>query len=217
VVNQTARLRTVGHGGQTLLSRTAAALAQPQLGGDVRLTSLGYHRMRDFDRLEEVFEAQAHDSEQSFPPLRRGESRDPVVLSVVLVDACGAVARLRDHQDMARGERTWATNLQTAGHGHGAVALKLLGDGCLAAFEDPVDALAFVGAAAESFAASELEIRAGLDAGRVEIVDGEIIGEAVLTAAELCRRAAPGETLIIPSLRHLAGAVATRDTLTVET
>jgi class 3 adenylate cyclase len=216
VVNQTARLRTAAHGGQTLLSRTAAALAQPALGSEVRLTSLGYHRVRDFARLEEVFEAQAHDPERTFPPLRTGESRGPALLSVVLVDVCGAVAWLRDHEDMAGEERRWATGLQTAGHDHRAVALKLLGDGCLAAFEDPVDALAFVAATGELFAAFGLEIRAGVDAGRVEIVDGEIMGEAVLVAADLCRRAAPGGTLMTRSLRHLAGIPATRGTRTAE-
>jgi class 3 adenylate cyclase len=216
VVNQTARLRTAAHGGQTLLSRTAAALAQPTLGDQVRLSSLGYHRLRDFVRLEEVFEAHPRDDERSFPPLRTGESRGPAVLSVVLVDVCGARARLQNHEDMAREQRAWAAILQTAAYDHGAVALKLLGDGCLCAFEDPVDAVAFVTSLGELLARSKLRIRAGLDAGRVEIADGEIIGEAVLSSADLCRRAAPGETLITRSLRHLAGTRALRGALTVD-
>ena len=217
VVNQTARLRAAAHGGQTLLSRTAAVLAKPALDRDVRLTSLGYHRVRDFARLEEVFEACPHDVDQSFPPLRTGESRGPTVLTVALVDVCGASTRLRNHEDMGREQRTWAAILRTAAHDHGAVTLKLLGDGCLAAFEDPLEALAFVASIAEQlFAASSLAVRAGLDAGRVEIADGEIIGEAVLTCAGLCRRAAPGETLITRSLQRLAGTRAACVALTVE-
>jgi class 3 adenylate cyclase len=216
VVNQTARLRTAAHGGQTWLSRTAAALAQPALGDKVRLTSLGYHRLRDFARLEEVFEAGAQDAEQNFPPLRTGESHGPAVLSIVLIDVCGASARLRNHEDMAREQRIWAAMLQTAAHDHGAVALKLLGDGCLCAFEDPLEALAFVTSIEELFTASELRIRAGLEAGRVEIADGEIIGEAVLTSADLCRRATPGQTLITRSLQQLAGTRAARGALVVE-
>jgi class 3 adenylate cyclase len=116
---------------------------------------------------------------------------------------------------MARALRAWAAILQTAGRDHAAIALKLLGDGCLSAFEDPVNALAFVTAIRKALAASRLEIRAGIEAGRVEVADDEIIGEAVLTAADLCRRAAPGQTLITPSLRHLAGSLATRESLTV--
>jgi class 3 adenylate cyclase len=153
VVNQTARLRAAAHGGQTLLSRSAAALAKPALDGDARLTSLGYHRVRDFARLEEVFEACPHDLHQSFPPLRTGESRGPAVLTVALVDVCGASTRLRNHENMGQEQRTWAAILRTAAHDHGAVTLKLLGDGCLAAFEDPVEALAFVASIAEVFAA----------------------------------------------------------------
>ena len=49
-VNQTARLRSVAHGGQTVLSRVAAAIAEPTLAAGVRLRSLGYHRLRDFPR-----------------------------------------------------------------------------------------------------------------------------------------------------------------------
>jgi class 3 adenylate cyclase len=76
--------------------------------------------------------------------------------------------------------------------------------------------LRFVGSIAELLAASRLAVRGGLDAGRVEIADGEIIGKAVLTSADLCRRAAPGETLITRSLQHLAGTCATCAALTVE-
>jgi class 3 adenylate cyclase len=199
-----------------LLSRTAAALAQPVLGGDVRLTSLGYHRLRDFALLEEVFEARAREDEQGFPPLRTGESRGPAVLSIALIDVCGARARLQNHEDMAREQRKWAATVHTAATDHGAIALKLLGDGCLCAFEDPVDALAFVASIGDLFTAFDLTIRAGLDAGRVEIADGEIIGEAVLTSADLCGRAAPGETLITRSLRHLVGTRATHGALTVD-
>jgi class 3 adenylate cyclase len=117
---------------------------------------------------------------------------------------------------MGREQRTWAATLRTAAHDHEAVTLKLLGDGCLAAFEDPLEALAFVASVAEVFAASRLVVRAGLDAGRVEIADGEIIGEAVLTCADLCRRAAPGETFITRALQHLAGTPAASAALTVD-
>jgi class 3 adenylate cyclase len=209
VVNQTARLRAIAHGGQTLVSRTAAVLAQPALGGHVRLTNLGHHHVRDFDQLEEVFEANEIDAEASFPPLRTGESRGPAVLTIALVDVCGAGARLRNQADMSREQRAWTAALRTAGRDHGAVAMKLLGDGCLCAFEDPVEAIAFVTSIADFFAASKLDVRAGLEVGRVEIADGEITGEAVLTCADLCRRAAPGETVITASLQRLAGTRAT--------
>jgi class 3 adenylate cyclase len=205
VVNQTARLRATAHGGQTVLSRAAADLARPALDGDVQLKSLGYHRIRDFARLEEVFQADSQHTDLTFPPLRTGESRGPAVLSIALVDVCGARALLRDRHDIAQLQRTWAATLHTTAQQHQAITLKLLGDGCLAAFDDPLDALAFVASLAESFTTSRLAIRAGIDTGRVELADGEIIGDAVLAAADLCHKAAPGETLITEAVRNLAG------------
>ena len=89
-VNQTARLRSVAHGGQTVLSRVAAAMARAPPCGMRGSTSLGYHRLRDFPRLEEVFQAAAVGARDSFPPLRTGATRSPAVLAVVLVDICGA-------------------------------------------------------------------------------------------------------------------------------
>jgi class 3 adenylate cyclase len=53
VVNRTARLMAIGHGGQVLCSSTTAELVgDTQLG----LTDLGEHRLRDLDRPMHVFQ-----------------------------------------------------------------------------------------------------------------------------------------------------------------
>jgi class 3 adenylate cyclase len=211
-VNQTARLRSVAHGGQTVLSRAAAAIAEPTLAAGVRLRSLGYHRLRDFPRIEEVFQATAVGARDSFPPLRTGATRSPAVLAVVLVDICGASAAARSGPgpvDVIALQRGWATLLREVSVQHSCAALKLLGDGCLAAFEDPLDARAFASAIAVAVAKSGLQVRVGMDAGRVEVIDGEVVGEAVLAAAELCRHADAGQVLTTPALRDLLGTAAT--------
>ena len=60
---------------------------------------------------------------------------------------------------------------------------------------------AFATAIAVAVAKSDLQVRAGMDAGRVEVIDGEVVGEAVLAAAELCRHAVAGQVLTTPALR----------------
>lgn len=55
-VNRCARLRSVGHGGQVLLSRTAFDLVQDNLPPDMTFLPLGEVRLRDLDRPEEVFQ-----------------------------------------------------------------------------------------------------------------------------------------------------------------
>jgi hypothetical protein len=102
-VNQTARLRSVAHGGQTVLSRAAAAIAEPTLAPGVRLRSLGYHRLRDFPRLEEVFQAAAVGARDSFPPLQTGATRSPAVLAVVR--PWTSVVRVPQRRAQARASR----------------------------------------------------------------------------------------------------------------
>src|ERR1700684_2284912 len=60
-INRTARLRDLGHGGQTLLSGATEALVLDGLPDDVWLTALGTHSLRDLPRPERV---------NDFAPLR---------------------------------------------------------------------------------------------------------------------------------------------------
>ena len=129
------------------------------------------------------------------------------MLAVVFVDICGASKATRATPgpiDVIALQRAFATQLRDVAGRHSCSALKLLGDGCLAAFEDPLDAAAFVPAVAAEFALSGLRLRAGY-AGRVEFLDGEVVGEALLVAAELCKRADPGQYLTTAALHDLLG------------
>ena len=51
-----ARLMSIGHGGQTLLSSTTAGLVRDQLPSGVSLRDLGEHRLKDLIRPERVFQ-----------------------------------------------------------------------------------------------------------------------------------------------------------------
>jgi predicted ATPase/class 3 adenylate cyclase len=55
-VNRCARLRGIGHGGQTLLSEATAALSRDDLPADATLDDLGAHRLKDLTRPERVFQ-----------------------------------------------------------------------------------------------------------------------------------------------------------------
>jgi class 3 adenylate cyclase len=55
-VNRTARIRSLGHGGQILLSQVTRALVRDALPGGVGLRSLGAHMLRGLERPEEVFQ-----------------------------------------------------------------------------------------------------------------------------------------------------------------
>lgn len=212
-VNQTARLRAAAHGGQTVVSHVTAMLAEPSLTDRVALRSLGYHRIRDFPHLEEVFQASWLGDDRSFPPLRIGENHGPALMAVAVVDICGATAavgELNDPEVMAL-HREWTAWMRALGDAHHATIVKTLGDGCVAAFEDPLDSLAFTSAFQQAVAAQGFLIKAGIDVGRVELTDGEILGTVVYRAVGLERGAARGEIALSPLTRELAGISASEE------
>jgi len=69
-VHRAARIAAVAHGGQVLVSRTAAALADGALPPGAGLRDLGWHRLKDLGRPEQIFQLCAAGLHAQFPPLR---------------------------------------------------------------------------------------------------------------------------------------------------
>lgn len=73
------RLLIAGHGGQTLLTRTAGELAQAVLPDRARLQDLGEFLLQDVARPERVFQLVAPGLPADFPPLRGARGARPAV------------------------------------------------------------------------------------------------------------------------------------------
>jgi predicted ATPase len=69
-VHRAARLAGVAHGGQVVFSSSAAALVRDVLPDGTSLRDLGYHRLKDLGRPEQIFQLQAPGLQPEFPPLR---------------------------------------------------------------------------------------------------------------------------------------------------
>jgi predicted ATPase/class 3 adenylate cyclase len=68
-INRAARIMAAGHGGQVLLSASAAALAADRLPAGAALRDLGEHRLKDLGRPERIFQLVHPDLAEAFPPL----------------------------------------------------------------------------------------------------------------------------------------------------
>jgi class 3 adenylate cyclase len=68
-VNRCARLRAIGHGGQTLLSQSTFGLVRDALPENVSLRDLGEHRLKDLQRPERVYQLLVTGLPAEFPPL----------------------------------------------------------------------------------------------------------------------------------------------------
>jgi predicted ATPase/class 3 adenylate cyclase/DNA-binding XRE family transcriptional regulator len=69
-VNRTASLRSLGHGGQILLSQSTAELVRDELPTGVELHSLGMHLLTGLQRPEVVYQVLHPSLPAAFPPLR---------------------------------------------------------------------------------------------------------------------------------------------------
>ena len=65
-----ARMRAIGHGGQTLISNTTRDLVVEALPQGAELRDLGLHRLKDLGRAERTWQLVHSDIPHEFPPLR---------------------------------------------------------------------------------------------------------------------------------------------------
>lgn len=98
-VNRTARLRAVGHGGQTLLSQATYGLVRDALPERVTLRDLGEHRLKDLQRPENIFELDVLGLPAEFLPLQSIDAF-PNNLPIQLTSFVGREKELREAQEL---------------------------------------------------------------------------------------------------------------------
>lgn len=74
-VHRAARIGSIGHGGQVLLSETTAALLRDELPEGVNLLDLGEHRLKDIQRPEPISQLVIPGLSSDFPTLKSLDAR----------------------------------------------------------------------------------------------------------------------------------------------
>ncbi len=69
-VNRTARIESLAHGGQVVMSRATAELVRDILPEGVWIEDKGSHRLKDLARPEEIFQVNHPELPSEFPPLK---------------------------------------------------------------------------------------------------------------------------------------------------
>src|SRR5271156_4954976 len=104
-INRTARLRDLGHGGQTLLSGATEPLVVDQLPTGALLTDLGTHPLRDLPRPERVIQLCHPDLRNEFPPLRTTSSDVSHNLPIELTNFVGRQSEIKSLYEVLAGNR----------------------------------------------------------------------------------------------------------------
>ncbi len=99
-INRTARLRDLGHGGQTLISGVTESLILDRMPDDAWLSDLGTHALRDLPRPERVVQLCHPDLMNEFPPLRVSNAAVSQRLPVQLTSFVGRESDIVKARDL---------------------------------------------------------------------------------------------------------------------
>lgn len=103
-VNRVARLMSVGHGGQILVSDSTRMLLQGEMPPETSLTDLGSHRLKDLAQPEHIWMISAPDLPATFPPLTSLDAF-PNNLPVQITSFRGREQDLEDLKTLVRDHR----------------------------------------------------------------------------------------------------------------
>ena len=69
-VHRAARIAAAAHGGQAVVSDATRQLAESRLPGDVSVRDLGWHRLKDIEAPERIYQLIVAGLQERFPPLK---------------------------------------------------------------------------------------------------------------------------------------------------
>ncbi len=198
VVNRTARLLDIGHGGQVLVTAATYALLADRLPGGIGLRDLGEQRLRDLGRAERVFQVTGSGLAEGFGVLRSLD--DPALrhnLPSQATSFVGRTAELAELRALVSGGSRLVTIAGPGGIGKSRLALQVAAD----ALDGTGDGVWLVELA--PVAEPELVTRTAAAALRVSEAPGRPMLDTLIDAI--------GDRdllLILDNAEHVLGAVA---------
>jgi class 3 adenylate cyclase len=222
-LHRAARLCAVGHGGQVLLSRSAAGLVDEDETPEVSLLDLGEHLLKDLERPERIYQVLAPGLEERFPPpssvtelARKAEITDLPTGTVTFV-----VTDVADYTETVRalgvaGMGPWLERYDeivlTVAEEHRGKVIELVGDSAMIAFARPAHAVVAGVGLVHAIEAAEWPDRSpllqiGIHTGEAEHWHSRTrsgyVGAAVLRAFAICQAAERGQIAVSPATEAL--------------
>lgn len=128
-INRTARIRDLGHGGQTLLSGATEAMVVDHLPDDAWLSDLGAHPLRDLPRPERVVQLCHPDLRNDFPALRTTERERARRLPIQLTSFIGRELQISEVRQLLGANRL-ITLTGAGGSGKTRLAVRIASEHC---------------------------------------------------------------------------------------
>ena len=125
-VNRAARLRSIAHGGQSIMSASTWELVRDDLPPSVSIRDMGEHGLKDLSRPEHVYQIDVAGLRDHFPPLASLDAV-PNNLPTQLTDFIGRQVELEDAKNTL-GETRLLTILAPGGAGKTRLAIQVAAD-----------------------------------------------------------------------------------------
>ena len=198
-VNRCARLRSIAHGGQILISEATAQLVRDDLSGEISLRGLGSHRLKDLQRPEQVFQLIHPDLPADFPALKSLDGH-PHNLPAQLTSFIGR----EDEIDEVNGLLATARLVTLAGAG-GSGKTRLAQEIGASVIEDYPDGVWFIGLAALSDPNMvRSHVAATFNVGE-DALYGYLQGKSVLVILDNCEHLLAGAASLVQLLLSCPG------------
>ena len=209
-VHRAARICMLAHGGQVLLSRSTAGIADDEQIAGVSVRDLGEHTLKDFDRPERVYQLVVDGLPREFPQLRGMERQAPLAgtVTVVMAEGRGVVRLFRELSPPIFGAliNEYQRLLRDVMERMGGLQLEVYQDTASAAFPTAKEA-ALAAAAVQHVVAThdwphkrDLAISVGVHSGEAGV---GWLGSATIRCAALCDAAEAGQILLSSSTAAL--------------
>ena len=213
-LHRVARLLSVGHGEQALLSSATEELVRDALPQGTRLKDLGLHRLRDLERPEQVFQMLHPGLPSEFPPLRSLEFL-PNNLPIQMTSFIGREKEMAEVRDLLSAHRL-LTLTGSGGCGKTRLALQVAAD-LLEVFPDGVWLLELAPLAESALvlqtALSTLGLREESDRPLIQVLTDYLKAKTLLIILDNCEHlliacAQLADSLLrtCPNLRILASS-----------
>jgi class 3 adenylate cyclase len=202
-VHRAARICSMGHGGQVLLSGATAGIVDDVELAGASLRDLGEYRLKDFDRPERVFQLVIAGLPSDFPPLRAIDQQPPLsgTVTIVMREGRRMMRLLRElphehFETLITDYRRLVSQVLTEAGGR---RVEMTGDSVAAGFATAREAIEGAVAAQRAVATHDwpygvsASISVGVHSGEAGI---GLLGPAILRCQELCDAGEGGQIFL---------------------
>jgi class 3 adenylate cyclase len=217
-VHRAARLCSVAHGGQVLLSRSTAGLVDEDEVPGTALRDLGEHLLKDLERPERIYQVVAAGLAEKFPPLKtvtevvRRSDVPTGTVTFVATDMFEYRRLLSRGSDYFAAVMEEHDRLLRNAFADGGYVVDVVGDSFLVAFRRPRDAIHAAAAARQALAdgdwpdGEQPAVHMGIHTGEAVRAGSRYFSVALIRTLQICNVATGGQVLLSQATESLLDA-----------